>query len=44
MKYEDNTRYSKYKSEIKQTLVHVQSMLNTRKTSVEYKIVIIIGY
>jgi len=44
MKHEENVKHSKYESKIGQTLAHVQSILNTRQTSVEHKVVIIIEY
>jgi len=44
MKHEKNARHSKYESEMKQTQAYIQNMLNTRQTSIEHKVVIIIGY
>jgi len=41
-KHKENTRYSKYKLEMKQTLAYVQVMSNMRQTSVKHEIVIII--
>ena len=36
--YRNDTRHSKFDLKIKQILTHIQVMLNTRQTSVEYKI------
>ena len=44
IKHEENIKHSKYESEIKQTLAHVQSMLNVRQISIEHEVVIITGY
>jgi len=43
MKHKENARYSKYKSEIEQILVHVQVISDTRQTSVEHEMMIIIS-
>jgi len=43
MKHKENARYSKYELEMEQTLVHVQVISDTRQTSVEHEMIIIIS-